>query len=575
MIEPKQTINQRYQLQKKLGERPACQTWLALDLETNCKVVVKLLTFGGKTHWNDLKLFEREELILKELNHRFIPKYLDKFSLEHDVQLYGLVQEYIPGSSLQTLLDRGKSFDELTVKQIAWKLLNILSYLHRLNPQVLHRDIKPSNIILSENGHVYLVDFGSIQNGKTKGTSFTVVGTYGYTPMEQFGGVAVAASDLYALGATMIHLLTGVSPAELTQKDLQILFCDRVKISQHFANWLEKITEPALEDRFSSANKALEALGHLCELANNSVISNLERHRLEAEAQKWKNSGQKNTFLLSSKRLQEVRVWQRKEPEKYPLSKQVKVFIARSIQNHRRQSLKVPGYVLAGFLAILGMPFLFEEPVNKTQSAIQDVVQNCQVKEECYQNIEALEKLVEAGESFEFHNLSHASLEFADFADANFADANLADANLRSTDFYRADLENTDLEDANLAYTNLHQANLEAADLEEARLFDVDLHSANLESANLESATLKFANLADANLEEANLENTNFIRVKNLTNSQIKSACNWDKAVYKNNWDDNKRIWIADDKANQQYIEQLKQDKASARKQSPDCSKWN
>ena len=88
MIESKQTINQRYQLQEKLGERPACQTWLALDLETNSRVVIKLLTFGGQTYWNDLKLFEREKLILKRLNHKFIPKYLNRLRERSHQELY-------------------------------------------------------------------------------------------------------------------------------------------------------------------------------------------------------------------------------------------------------------------------------------------------------------------------------------------------------------------------------------------------------------------------------------------------------------------------------------------------------
>ena len=93
-------------------------------------------------------------------------------------------------------------------------------YLHQLKPQILHRDIKPSNIILGENKQVYLIYFGSVQDKSVvEGASFTVVGTYGYTPIVQFGGRTIPASDLYALGATLIHLLTGVPPANLPQKN--------------------------------------------------------------------------------------------------------------------------------------------------------------------------------------------------------------------------------------------------------------------------------------------------------------------------------------------------------------------
>lgn len=93
-----------------------------------------------------------------------------------------------------------------------------------------------------------------------EGSTFTIVGTYGYTPMEQFGGRAVPASDLYALGTTLIHLLTGTAPANSPQQDLRIHFRDRVSASPNLVGWLEDLTEPSLERRFSSAHQALAAL---------------------------------------------------------------------------------------------------------------------------------------------------------------------------------------------------------------------------------------------------------------------------------------------------------------------------
>jgi serine/threonine protein kinase len=77
--------------------------------------------------------------------------------------------------------------------------------------------------------------------------TFTVVGTSGYTPLEQFWGRPVPASDLYALGATLIHLLTGVAPAELPQSDLRIQFANRRSVSSNFVSWIEKLTDPAWE----------------------------------------------------------------------------------------------------------------------------------------------------------------------------------------------------------------------------------------------------------------------------------------------------------------------------------------
>jgi serine/threonine protein kinase len=145
---------------------------------------------------------------------------------------------------------------------LAENLLRVLDYLHQFEPPVLHRDIKPSNLILGEDGLVYLVDFGAVQNqAALTGVTFTVVGTCGYAPLEQFWGRAVPASDLYALGATLIHLLTGLAPVDLPQRNSRIEFAAAVpQLSPFFRSWLEKLTETALEKRFSSAKEALQVL---------------------------------------------------------------------------------------------------------------------------------------------------------------------------------------------------------------------------------------------------------------------------------------------------------------------------
>jgi serine/threonine protein kinase len=202
---------------------------------------------------------------LQALNHPRIPCYRDYFSLEREagagLPWFGLVQDYIPGFSLQELLEKSHDFSEKKVRKIATEVLEILIYLHELSPPVLHRDIKPSNLILGEDRQVYLVDFGAVQaQAAVTGVTFTVVGTSGYAPLEQFWGRAVPASDLYALGATLIHLLTGVTPADLPQKDSRIQFSDRVSVSPSLVSWIEKMTEIALEKRFSEARDALAAL---------------------------------------------------------------------------------------------------------------------------------------------------------------------------------------------------------------------------------------------------------------------------------------------------------------------------
>jgi len=266
VLEPGKILQERYQLQQRLGRTAAGhQTWLAVDLESQEKVTLKMLAFSPEMQWEELKLFEREAQVLQALNHPRIPCYRDYFSLEREagagLPWFGLVQDYIPGFSLQELLEKGERFLEKKVRKIATEVLEILIYLHELSPPVLHRDIKPSNLILGEDEQVYLVDFGAVQaQAAVTGVTFTVVGTSGYAPLEQFWGRAVEASDLYALGATLIHLLTGVTPADLPQKDSRIQFSDRVSVNPSLVSWIEKMTEIALEKRFSEARDALATL---------------------------------------------------------------------------------------------------------------------------------------------------------------------------------------------------------------------------------------------------------------------------------------------------------------------------
>jgi Protein kinase domain len=130
-----------------------------------------------------------------------------------------------------------------------------------LSPPIYHRDIKPSNLIWGDDDRVHLVDFGAVQDkAPIMGATFTVVGTYGYTPIEQFAGRAVPASDLYALGATLVHLSTGRSPADLEQKDFRLQFVQFVTLPVPLLQWLTRMVEPGVGDRFPKADRALEAL---------------------------------------------------------------------------------------------------------------------------------------------------------------------------------------------------------------------------------------------------------------------------------------------------------------------------
>jgi len=232
-------LAERYQLQQRLGNTAiGRQTWLATDVLSQESVIIKLLAFSPQMEWEELKLFEREAAVLASLYHPRIPRYRDYFSLDKNqgdgIPWFVLVQDY-----------------------------EILIYLHELSPPVLHRDIKPSNLIINSENNVYLVDFGAVQSrGAATGVTFTVVGTSGYAPLEQFWGRAVPGSDLYALGMTLIHLLTGIVPIELPHRDSKIQFRQLVTIDDDLIDWLETMTDMAVEKRFKSAREALKFLQH-------------------------------------------------------------------------------------------------------------------------------------------------------------------------------------------------------------------------------------------------------------------------------------------------------------------------
>jgi len=269
--QPEDIIKQRYRIVTVLGQGAMGTTYEAEDLTNYQRVAIKSLSLRGLQDWKTLELFEREARVLESLKHPAIPDYLDYFQEDsksdvasatlRDRRFY-LVQELVGGESLADSIKKGWRADEQIVKDILKQILEILEYLHSLKPPVIHRDIKPQNIIRRPDGRVYLVDFGAVQDvyRNTITRDGTFVGTLGYIAPEQFRGEAEPASDIYALGATALFLLTCRSPDELPQKRLKIDFRDRLHISPPFADCLEKMLEPAIEDRCQSATEAIALL---------------------------------------------------------------------------------------------------------------------------------------------------------------------------------------------------------------------------------------------------------------------------------------------------------------------------
>ncbi len=257
-------IAERYRILDTLGQGSCGITYKAEDLQSQQQVAVKALSLSHLQDWKQLDLFEREAQILQQLNHPAIPHYLDYFQVDtREEKAFYIVQQLVEGKSLATMVqEMGWRTNESGVRLIAIQVLEILVYLQSLKPPVVHRDIKPQNLICGENGKIFLVDFGAVADAycSTVGKGSTIVGTYGYMAPEQFQGQAVPATDLYGLAATVLFLLTHRNPADLPLERLKISFRSRIQVSEGLADWLEKMLEPDVKERFSSAEEALKVL---------------------------------------------------------------------------------------------------------------------------------------------------------------------------------------------------------------------------------------------------------------------------------------------------------------------------
>jgi serine/threonine protein kinase len=212
-------IAERYEVVRVLGEGASARTLLCRDLEAERDVALKELHVAHMDDWKRLELFEREAKVLAGLRHHAIPEIFDSIELEEDGRVVLiLVQELIDGLSLDRRMEEGPTLGQTELIQLTLGVLDVLEYLHGRSPPVYHRDIKPSNIIVRPTGAPVLVDFGSVTHGwrPAGAAGSTVTGTFGYMPPEQLLGQVGPTSDLYALGATLLHLLTGRSPTDFS-----------------------------------------------------------------------------------------------------------------------------------------------------------------------------------------------------------------------------------------------------------------------------------------------------------------------------------------------------------------------
>lgn len=263
-LEPGAVVHGGFRLVERLGAGAQGVTWLATREGTGLQVALKVSSLRAAADWKAVELWEREARTLRHLDHPAIPKYFDGFQArgaDGDV-LFVLAQAFVAGQSLATLLRDGRRWTEDELRDIARQALGVLVYLHGKQPPVVHRDLKPSNLMWTAAGTLAVIDFGAVQAQLAAGPEggSTIVGTHGYMPPEQLMGRATPVSDLYALGATLLHLATGRPPAELDVERMKLQFEHITQLSAPFELWLARLVAPVPEDRFASAAAALAAL---------------------------------------------------------------------------------------------------------------------------------------------------------------------------------------------------------------------------------------------------------------------------------------------------------------------------
>ena len=203
--------------------------------------------------------FEREANILASLSHPAIPKIFDFFSESNRSYL---ILEFVDGRSLEEILtERRKPFDQEQALDWALQVCDVLTYLHGQKPAVIFRDMKPDNLMLRHDGRLMVIDFG-IAKVFEQGQRGTMIGTEGYSPPEQYRGIADPRGDLYALSATLHHLLTNRDPRleppfTFHERPVQLFNPD---ISPQFQAVITKALAYDLDDRYASAAEMAQAL---------------------------------------------------------------------------------------------------------------------------------------------------------------------------------------------------------------------------------------------------------------------------------------------------------------------------
>lgn len=278
-IRPGLILGDRYRIVRQLGQGGFGRTYEAEDINRfNELCVLKEFAPQVQTPYVLQKaeeMFKREAGVLYKLQHPQIPRFRETFRINLDGKGYlFLVQDYVEGQTYQALLDahkqQGLRFSEIEVTQFLLQLLPVLEYIHSLG--VIHRDISPDNLMLRNSDYLpVLIDFGGVkqvaanvasQFESSAAAPATLLGKVGYAPHEQMvSGIVYPHSDLYALAATVLVLLTGKEPQELIDDNTLTWNWQReVNLSPNLGAVLNKMLSHKISDRYQSAREVLQSL---------------------------------------------------------------------------------------------------------------------------------------------------------------------------------------------------------------------------------------------------------------------------------------------------------------------------
>ena len=255
MAEIGSVIDGKYRILTEIGRGGMSIVYLAMDKRLNKQWAIKEICKKDEIIVNSLLV---EANMMKRLDHPALPRIVD--IIDNGITIY-VVMDYIEGESLDKILGKYGTQPEELVIRWAKQLCDAFSYLHSQKPPIIYRDMKPANVMLKPEGNVKIIDFGIAREYKEQSLAdTTVLGTKGYAPPEQYSGQTDARSDIYALGMTMHHLLTGVAP-RMGEPYVPVRQWNP-ELSEGIEAIIDKCVQPAAENRYQSCADLLYDLEH-------------------------------------------------------------------------------------------------------------------------------------------------------------------------------------------------------------------------------------------------------------------------------------------------------------------------